>query len=116
LQREQTSAHRRWLLLTLGLGLGFLISQLVGWQELARAGVYFAGHPKSTFFYLATALHGAHLIGGIGLALYLVINSRRLMPPVNDEKHSTWTEVAGLYWHTIDSIWLWLLALLLIFK
>ena len=116
LQREQTRAHTRWLLVTLALGLGFLVSQLVGWQELARAGVYFAGHPKSTFFYLATALHGAHLVGGIGLVLYLVLKSRRLIPPVNVEKHSTWTGVVGLYWHTMDGIWLWLLTLLLIFK
>jgi cytochrome c oxidase subunit 3 len=117
LQREQTSAHTKWLFLTLVLGLGFLISQLVGWQELARAGVYFAGHPRSSFFYLATALHGAHLVGGIGLVLYLVLKSRRLiLPLVNDEKHSTWTGVVGLYWHAMDGIWLWLLALLLIFK
>lgn len=106
----------KWLLLTLALGLGFLVSQLVGWQELAKAGVYFAGHPKSTFFYLATALHGVHLVGGIGLVLYLLLRSRRLVLPLNAEKHSTWTVVVGLYWHTMDGIWLWLLMLLLIFK
>ena len=111
LQRNQAGAHTRWLLLTLALGLSFLISQLLGWQELARAGVYFAGHPKSSFFYLATALHGAHLIGGIGLVLYLVIKSLRLLPLANDEKHSTWTGVVGLYWHLIDIIWVFLFPL-----
>ena len=115
LQREHTRAHTKWLLLTLALGLGFLVSQLVGWQELARAGVYFAGHPKSTFFYLATALHGAHLIGGIGLVLYLFLKSRRLLP-LQDIKHSTWTGVVGLYWHTMDGIWLWLVMLLIVFN
>jgi cytochrome c oxidase subunit 3 len=116
LRREQTRAHTKWLLFTLALGLGFLVSQLLGWQELAKAGVYFAGHPKSTFFYLATALHGAHLIGGIGLVLYLFLRSRRLLIPLHDLKHATWTGVVGLYWHTMDGIWLWLLALLLIFR
>src|SRR5215203_5616898 len=81
LQRDEVRPYTRWLLVTLVLGIGFLVSQLVAWRELARAGVYFQGHPRSTFFYLATALHGAHLIGGIGLVLYLLIRGmRRVLP------------------------------------
>jgi cytochrome c oxidase subunit 3 len=116
LQQDRPRAYLRWLLATLVLGVGFLGSQLVGWRELARAGVYFAGHPRSTFFYLATALHGAHLIGGIGLVLYLVF--RRLRPGwlLHVDKNKTWHSVVGLYWHTMDGIWVWLFLLLLIFK
>jgi cytochrome c oxidase subunit III len=116
LQQDRAGAYLRWLLATLGLGIGFLVSQLVGWRELARAGVYFSGHPRSTFFYLATALHGGHLVGGIGLVFYLV--SRRLRPlwQLHAEKNTVWTRVVGLYWHTMDAIWIWLFVLLLIFK
>jgi cytochrome c oxidase subunit 3 len=116
LHQDRPRAYLRWLLATLVLGVGFLGSQLVGWRELARAGVYFAGHPRSTFFYLATALHGAHLIGGIGLVLYLVF--RRLRPGwlLHVDKNKTWHSVVGLYWHTMDGIWVWLFLLLLIFK
>ena len=78
LQQDRPRAYLRWLLVTLALGIGFLGSQLVGWRELAKAGVYFAGHPRSSFFYFATALHGAHLLGGIGLVLYLVFRRLRL--------------------------------------
>jgi cytochrome c oxidase subunit 3 len=116
LQRAKTSVHIKWLLLTLALGLGFLTSQLIGWRELARAGVYFKSDPRSTFFYLVTALHGAHLIGGIGLVLFLLIRTRKFIFALEDEKHSAWTSVVGLYWHTMDGIWLWLFVLLLIFK
>src|ERR1051325_12069051 len=96
LQQDRPRAYLRWLLATLALGIAFLASQLVGWRELARAGVYFAGHPRSTFFYLATALHGGHLLGGIGLVFYLV--SRRLRPlwKLNAEKNTAWTRVVGL--------------------
>jgi cytochrome c oxidase subunit 3 len=116
LQRDRPYAYLRWLLATLALGIAFLASQLVAWRELARAGVYFAGHPRSTFFYLATALHGAHLLGGIGLVLYLVY--RRIRPGwlLHGEKNVTWHAVVGLYWHTMDGIWVWLFLLLLIFK
>lgn len=116
LQHDQFRAHTRWLLITFALGLGFLASQLVGWRELGRAGVYFAGHPRSTFFYLGTGLHGAHLIGGIGLVLYLIIRSLRQASLLDNEKNLTWTGIVGLYWHTMDGIWIWLLMLLLIFK
>jgi heme/copper-type cytochrome/quinol oxidase subunit 3 len=92
------------------------MSQLVGWRELARAGVYFKSHPRSTFFYLGTALHGAHLIGGIGLILFLLIRTRKFIFGLEDERHEAWTSVVGLYWHTMDGIWIWLLLLLLIFK
>ena len=116
LQQDRPSAYLKWLLVTLALGVGFLGSQLVGWRELARAGVYFAGHPRSTFFYLATALHGAHLVGGIGLVLYLVIRRLRLGWLLHGQKNLTWHSVVGLYWHTMDGIWVWLFLLLLIFK
>jgi len=116
LQQDRPRAYLKWLLATLGLGFGFLMSQLVGWRELAQAGVYFSGHPRSTFFYLATALHGAHLIGGVGLVFYLVL--RRLRPawPLNPQKNSAWTGIVGLYWHTMDGIWVWLFLVLLIFN
>jgi cytochrome c oxidase subunit 3 len=116
LQQDRPHAYLRWLLVTLALGVGFLASQLIGWRELARAGVYFAGHPRSTFFYLATALHGAHLVGGIGLILYLVLRRLKVVWPLNAEKNSAWTSVVGLYWHTMDGIWVWIFLLLLIFK
>ena len=116
LQLDRLRAHKRWLLATLVLGLGFVTSQLIGWRELANAGVYFAGHPRSTFFYLATALHGMHLLGGIGLVLYILLRSLRPVWPLQIEKNLTWTSIVGLYWHTMDAIWLWLFGLLVIFR
>jgi cytochrome c oxidase subunit III len=116
LQQDQPRAYLRWLLATLGLGIGFLGSQLVSWRQLARAGVYFEGHPRSTFYYLATALHGAHLIGGIGLVFYLVVRRLRLVWPLEADKNEAWNSVVGLYWHTMDGIWVWLFLLMLILK
>jgi len=116
LQQDQLRAHKRWLLVTLVLGIGFLASQLIAWRELAHLGVYFAGHPRSTFFYLATGLHGAHLLGGIGLVAYVWLRSLRAVWPLQTEKNQTWTGIVGLYWHTMDGLWLWLFGLLLIFR
>src|ERR1044072_1315396 len=46
LQQDRPRAYLRWLLATLALGVCFLGSQFVAWRELAKAGVYFAGHPR----------------------------------------------------------------------
>src|SRR5258705_9298770 len=106
LKLGRSRGYVRWLLVTLALGLSFLASQLVGWRELSGAGVYFASHPHSTFFYLFTGLHGAHLLGGIVLLLYLVARTRRHELSADSEKNLTWSAVVGLYWHTMDAIWI----------
>jgi cytochrome c oxidase subunit III len=112
----ESSRYTRWLTITLALGLVFLVSQLLGWRELARSGVYFSGHPDSTFFYLFTGVHGVHLIGGISLLLYLVFKSSSLLRGNDSEKARTGVTVVAWYWHTMDVLWLWLFGLLLVFE
>jgi cytochrome c oxidase subunit 3 len=116
LHLAQSKGYIKWLLITLALGLSFLGSQLIGWRELARAGVYFAGHPHSSFFYFFTGLHGAHLIGGILLLTYLLFRTRNFALAVDSEKNLAWAAVVGLYWHAMDAIWIWLFLLLLILR
>lgn len=105
--------HRRWLGVTLILGLLFLGAQLLGWRELAQQGVFFAGHPHSSFFFLFTGLHGVHLVGGMLALIYLVATLRRMQQP-DEEKKATFTEVVSRYWHTMGGIWIWLFLLLLV--
>ena len=54
----------RRLYLTVALGLAFVGGQLEAWKELASHGVYLSSNPSSSFFYLLTAAHGIHLLGG----------------------------------------------------
>jgi cytochrome c oxidase subunit 3 len=116
LQLEQSRLYLNWLLVTLVLGLAFLTSQLIGWRELKDAGVYFAGQPHSSFFYFFTAVHGAHLIGGIILLVFLLVRSKTNILKPEAEKRSAWTAVVALYWHAMGAIWVWLFLLLLILK
>jgi hypothetical protein len=43
----------------------FLIGQLLAWRQLIAAGYVVAGNPANSFFYLVTAIHGLHLLGGL---------------------------------------------------
>ena len=109
--------YKTWLLITTALGLGFLTSQLLAWRELVKQGVYVASHPHSSFFYLLTATHGVHLLGGLLALIYLIVRTRQ---PMNDERlQSKRLAAAGavaLYWHFMDLLWIYLFLLLFFWR
>ena len=95
---------------TLGLGLAFVAGQLTAWRELATRGVYLASNPSSSFFYLLTATHGVHLLGGMAALFYLVFSAGRIaLKP----KTLAVVEVTAIYWHFMDGLWIYLLLLLM---
>jgi cytochrome c oxidase subunit III len=98
----------RWLYLTLGLGLAFVAGQYAAWLELKSQGLYLATNPSSSFFYVLTAAHVLHVLGGLG-GLVLVIG--RLSKPVPTLRRST-LDTASYYWHFMDVLWVYLLLLL----
>lgn len=99
----------RWLYLTLALGIGFITGQLVAWRELAARGVYLATNPSSSFFYLLTAAHGVHLLGGIVALAYAAFVARKIL--AQPRKRIT-VDLTALYWHFMDGLWVYLLILL----
>lgn len=100
---------RRWLAVTLALGTLFIVSQWIGWQALADKGVYLASNPSSSFFYLLTAAHAAHILGGILALSYAVF--RVWSPAVWVTRRAT-VEATAIYWHFMDGLWVYLLLLL----
>jgi cytochrome c oxidase subunit 3 len=104
---------RPWLLLTGALGIGFLGSQLLAWRQLVGQGVYVASNPHSSFFYLLTAAHGIHLLGGLAALAYLLL---RRTTPRGAEKDWAQARAKGdavtLYWHFLDLLWVYLFVLL----
>jgi cytochrome c oxidase subunit 3 len=108
LAQGDVSDHRAWWGITTALGLIFLGGQYAAWLALRAQGVYLASNPSSSFFYVLTAAHGAHLLGGI-LAL-LIVGLR----PWRDaaERRSTAVEVTSIYWHFMDGLWVFLFLLL----
>ena len=108
-----SGSTRRWLLLTLVLGIGFLISQFLAWRQLVRQGVYIASNPHSSFFYLLTAAHGVHLLGGLVTLGYISLRTRAPREDVVAVARSQASaDVVSLYWHFMDLLWLYLFVLL----
>jgi cytochrome c oxidase subunit 3 len=98
-----------WLNITLTLGLFFVAGQFLGWQRLASQGLFLATSPSSSFFYLLTAMHGLHLLGGV---LGLVYVGYRLRHNARNAQTSLGT--AAVYWHFVDLLWVYLLMVIAI--
>ena len=114
LKDASSNAHRRWLLVTVALGVGFLASQLLAWRQLVRQGVYVSSNPHSSFFYLLTATHGVHLLGGLVALVYLSLRTR--LAQENElavAKGAGGADAVTLYWHFMDFLWLYLFVLFL---
>ena len=102
---------RLWGLTTI-LGVVFLIGQVVAWRRLVGEGIYLASNPASSFFYIFTGAHALHVIGGVGALLYVAWRNFERVQLTRVVA----AEVASYYWHFMDALWLFLLALLYLGK
>jgi len=104
---EREAFQALWWVTT-GLGVLFLAGQIIAWRQLAASGMLLATNPSSSFFYLLTAAHGAHLAGGIFALFYVAFRpwSRSRI------SQSTAAELTSIYWHFMDGLWIFLFALL----
>ena len=103
------SSGLHWLYVTQALGLLFVAGQVLAWRSLAAHGLFLATSPSSSFFYLLTAMHGLHLLGGVLGLLYV---GYRLRANARNAHVSLGT--AAVYWHFVDLLWVYLLMVIAI--
>ena len=104
--QTHTESPARWLYVTLFLGLLFVAGQYVAWSQLRAEGLYLATNPSSSFFYVLTATHALHVLGGLGGLIYVI---RKLS---NSALRRNALDATARYWHFMDILWLYLLFLL----
>jgi len=94
------------------LALAFLLGQLLVWLQLINLGYYVSTNPANAYFYVFTALHGLHLIGGL---IYWIITIRKVWVPsdivIAKTKHTV--ELCAIYWHFLLAVWVVLFGLML---
>lgn len=93
-----------------GLTLVFIGGQAVAWAQMQGSGHFLAGNPASSFFYLITALHAVHVLGGLVAWVRTLGKVRRGGSP---ERIGASVELCTVYWHYLLLLWLGLFGLLM---
>ncbi len=109
--RRKTAAL---MLVTAAFGVSFVSMQAFEWTKLiVEEGVRPWGNPMGaaqfgSSFFMITGFHGLHVTGGV---IYLTVVALRVLNGFYDRKGSYATvEVAGLYWHFVDLVWVFIFA------
>lgn len=104
---RRTAFNRYWTLATI-LGALFLGGQYMAWRQLNNAGIYLASNPSSSFFFLLTCVHAVHLLGGMTALGYIDVEA--LLLRLGPGKRTA-VDVSAYFWHFLDAIWIYLMAL-----
>ncbi|WP_343714435.1 cytochrome c oxidase subunit 3 [Inquilinus sp.] len=108
-QRGDLADTRTGLLAGGAASLVFVVGQLLAWQQLHLLGYFLATNPANSFFYLVTAVHGAHVLGGL---VALGRTGARAWRDHDPDRLRLSVQLCTLYWHFLLLVWLILLALL----
>lgn len=102
LRRGNPAAFRHWLLVTLILGVVFLVGQGREYRHLYGENVTISRDIFGTSFFTLTGFHGLHvLLGLIALAVVFMLAWRGKL----GSQHASAVEAVALYWHFVDWVW-----------
>ena len=88
----------------------FLVGQVVAWQQLNAAGYYLDLNPANAFFYLLTAVHGLHMLGGLWV---WARSTMKVWTGADSDSVRLSIELCTVYWHFLLLVWIVLFGMLL---
>jgi heme/copper-type cytochrome/quinol oxidase subunit 3 len=94
---------------TIGGGFVFLIVKSIEWTNEIQHGYTITSNTFWSFYYTAAGLHGLHVIAGMIVMMFVASDAAK-------GKELQRVENAGLYWHFVDLVWIFLFPLLYIAK
>src|SRR5262245_51714104 len=109
-QRGHSEGVRNGLIASGVFTFAFLAGQLWAWRELNASGYFMTANPANAFFFLLTALHGLHLLGGLWVWARTTVKVWR---GAKIAQIRLSVELCTVYWHYLLVVWLVLFGLLL---
>jgi cytochrome c oxidase subunit 3 len=110
-REDRGDALRRALLLTLLLGVAFLVLQILNWSAMGSPPKEGGSALYGFTFYMLTGLHAAHVLGGIGALSLVTAKARR---GAYSSRNRSGVDSCAMYWHFLDVVWIILFVVLLI--
>ena len=108
-ESDKAKQATTWLLVTLGLGISFIVLQFLGFQEMLANGYYFTGPTssiKTSYVFLIAAVHIVHVVAGI-ISLLVVLYQQ--MKGRYSSKEYLGISIGATFWHFLDLLWVYLI-------
>ncbi len=108
-QRGKRKLASFWLAMVIVLGGTFLGFQVYEFNHFVHEGLTISQNVFGSSFFVLTGFHGAHVtVGVIWLTVLLIMSLRGKLEPADALK----VEIAGLYWHFVDIVWIVIFTLI----
>ena len=110
-ERNEFEKLKNSLLLVGFLTFAFITGQLLVWQHFVNLGQFASTNPANAFFYVLTALHGLHVLGG--LYFWAKVTTQLFKNNYKISKVKQNVELCAIYWHFLLIVWIVLFGLML---
>lgn len=111
-KHESLGRQKLFLLLTLALGIVFFFLQVQAWSVLTGRGIYFINNNASqSFIYIFTGLHLAHILAGLIVLVRCLLGALKPIPYVDNQFRMN---LATIFWHFLDLLWIYIYVFLLL--
>jgi heme/copper-type cytochrome/quinol oxidase subunit 3 len=111
LKMDDFGRFRKWLGLTIGLSLLFMVIKGFEYNHEFEIGNFPWTSTYLAIYFTMTGLHALHIIGGVIVNTYFLFPGSKMWK-TNKAQYTNRIEAAGLYWHFVDLVWIFLFPVL----
>lgn len=111
LQLGNFGQARLFIFLTLLCALGFLVIKYIEYTTKFAHGIFPSTHTYYAIYFTLTGLHGLHVLGGVATFAFLLGPGAKMWK-TDPHRYTGRIECAGLYWHFVDLVWIFLFPVL----
>lgn len=112
LKMKDFEKYKMYMGLTLLCALIFLVIKYFEYTGKFHHGIYPSSSTFMAIYFTLTGLHGLHIIGGMIVMGYFWLPAGNKMWHSEPDHFTNRIEVAGLYWHFVDLVWIFLFPIL----